>query len=132
VQHQGHWHIWQHTQGFDHKPLKALSKEEKQGMQTLADASSDTLSPYCKLLHLSDDIFWYLWHPMWLWHFGRIWLLGGMALTEQGDLFELWNQVSVSNWQLNRQFECVKQHRMQTDPFETIWEKGWLSSGPLP
>jgi len=45
-----------------------------------------------------------------------------MALTERGDLLELWNHVSVFYWQLELSAECVKQHRHADRPFEIIWE----------
>ena len=48
--------------------------------------------------------------------------VGGMALTERGDLLELWNHVRVFYWQLPLSGECVKQTQACRDLFQIIWE----------
>src|SRR5882724_4325216 len=81
------------------------------------DASSDTLPPYCTATaSLRQYILWYLWCPCGCGALEEF-AVGGMALTEQGDLFELWNQVSVFYWQLNLSVECVNKHRDADRPF---------------
>src|SRR5882724_6046706 len=81
------------------------------------DASSDTLSPYCTATaSLRRYILCYLWHPRGCGTLEEF-AVGGMALTEQGDLFEFWNQVSVFYGQLNLSVECVNKYRDADRPF---------------
>src|SRR5882672_8059695 len=82
------------------------------------DASSDTLSPYfTATASLRQYIMWYLLTPRGCGPLEEV-AIGGMALTERGDLLELWNQVSVFYWQLPLSVDCViKKHRHADRPF---------------
>src|SRR5882724_13337284 len=51
-----------------------------------------------------------------------------MALTERGNLLELWNHVSVFYWQLALSAECVKQTQACRQTFLRSSGRVWLCS----
>src|SRR5882724_5023970 len=92
------------------------------------DASSDTLSPCCMATaSLRQYILWYLWLPHGCGPLEEL-ALGWMALTERGDLLELWNHVSVFYWQLALSAECVKKTQACRQTFLRSSGRAWLCS----
>jgi len=79
---------------------------------------------FSQLLHLSDDILWYLWHPCGCGALEEFSVVD--ALTERGNLFEFGTSQCFL-LAVDLSVECVTTQGCQTDLFKIIWERMAIS-----